>query len=519
MIVPPVPPLPKPPLTPLTPVTPLMAKPPQGPVSPILGQTTPRIFTPPKRELTPATSDGFAAVEWIKNVLGFPLLPHQEFLTIHLLELNEDGSRRFDTALILQGRQSGKTTWTAAFLLWRALMDECPEALCAAQNRAIAFEMLERAHRMLEESTNPSIRRLIPLDRTRGLMTANGKERMRLHDGTKFEVSAMGRNAGRGKSPQTLVLDELRTVDDAVEGGFASLEPTTSAQPVPLNIYLSNAGTDRSIVLNELEDRIRGQIANGEDPEIFYASYSADDDADISDVRQWAKSIPTLNRLTPEKRIATKLSNVNVFKSEYLNIRVSSLTPSLISPVTWESLGDDQTLEGYADRLCMFVDIAPTMDHATVMLAAQMADGARTRLQLALEARSTAELVQLLPGLKAALTPVRSGFFGDGPTLSLASELEALGFEKIPSSTEACAGLVEAVTSHRILHLADPMLTAHIANTQKLPASEGFRFSRKHSTGAIDGAYAAAGALFLVRTFEEEEPKPKAKLFVFTRED
>ena len=58
------------------------------------GITTPRIFTPPLRELTPETSNGFAVIEFAEKFLHVHLYPWQKWLLIHGLELLPDGSYR-----------------------------------------------------------------------------------------------------------------------------------------------------------------------------------------------------------------------------------------------------------------------------------------------------------------------------------------------------------------------------------------------------------------------------------------
>ena len=69
------------------------------------GSEVPRLFTPPLRELTPATSLGFAADKFASDVLGIDLLPWQRWLLIHALELLEDGRPRFRTVLLLVARR------------------------------------------------------------------------------------------------------------------------------------------------------------------------------------------------------------------------------------------------------------------------------------------------------------------------------------------------------------------------------------------------------------------------------
>ena len=69
----------------------------------MMGVTEPRLYTPPKRELTPDTSLGYAAIEYARTVLRKNLYPWQEWALIHALEIEGDldtGSKfRFRTSL------------------------------------------------------------------------------------------------------------------------------------------------------------------------------------------------------------------------------------------------------------------------------------------------------------------------------------------------------------------------------------------------------------------------------------
>ena len=79
----------------------------------IKGKETPRIYTPPLRELTPDTSVGFEVINFAENILKIKLHPWQKWLVIHALEVIDlpDGWRfRFRTVIVEVARQSGKTT-------------------------------------------------------------------------------------------------------------------------------------------------------------------------------------------------------------------------------------------------------------------------------------------------------------------------------------------------------------------------------------------------------------------------
>src|SRR3546814_18105149 len=74
-----------------------------------LCRTEPWRWTRPLRELRPATSYGFAVVEFARDILERPLDPWQEWLVIHAGELLPDGRPRFRKVLVLVARQNGKT--------------------------------------------------------------------------------------------------------------------------------------------------------------------------------------------------------------------------------------------------------------------------------------------------------------------------------------------------------------------------------------------------------------------------
>ena len=88
----------------------------------IYGKETPRIFTPPLRDLTPDTTLGFEVIEFAREILDIELLPWQKWLVIHALEVvddPDDGWRlRFKNVQVLVGRQNGKTTLSCVIALY-----------------------------------------------------------------------------------------------------------------------------------------------------------------------------------------------------------------------------------------------------------------------------------------------------------------------------------------------------------------------------------------------------------------
>jgi hypothetical protein len=73
----------------------------------LAGSVRPRLFTPPQRPLTRRTTKGFDVIQFAE-IIGEPLLPWQQWLVKHALELTPDGTYRFRTVLVLVARQNGK---------------------------------------------------------------------------------------------------------------------------------------------------------------------------------------------------------------------------------------------------------------------------------------------------------------------------------------------------------------------------------------------------------------------------
>ena len=74
------------------------------------GVTVPRLWTPPLRRLDRRTSKGWDVIDFARIVLGIRLYPWQQWLLVHALELDPDGSYRFSKVIVEVARQNGKTT-------------------------------------------------------------------------------------------------------------------------------------------------------------------------------------------------------------------------------------------------------------------------------------------------------------------------------------------------------------------------------------------------------------------------
>lgn len=453
----------------------------------MIGSIEPRLWTPPLRPLTPETSAGFAVIEWAENNLEIELLPHQKWLFIHALELNEDGSYRFRTVVCLKGRQNSKTTTLMVLTLWRML---CDGARLVVGTSTSIDTALEAFLATVDMATSPAI-----ADEFLRPRLANGQQCLTARNGARYKIVAANRKGARGLSVDLLVLDELREHRDW--SAWSAASKTTNARPKGQRWALSNAGDADSVVLNHL----RAAALDG-DGSIGLFEWSAPDGCDLDDRDAWAMANPALGRLISEDTLAADLATdpPNVFRTEVLCQRVETVE-TLFDLDAWADCADRAgTLASAQQRVCAAIDVAPDLRHVTLAAAAALPDG-RVRTEILAAWDTVPEARAALPALLAAVKPRRLGYAPGPAAASLGVDLRRVKTAQALTNAEvvqACGGFVEQVASRRVLHNNDPLATAHVAGATRLPVGDGFRFTR--TGGHVDAAYALALAVHLARS-------------------
>jgi hypothetical protein len=72
--------------------------------------------------------------------------------------------------------------------------------------------------------------------------------------------------------------------------------------------------------------------------------------------------------------------------------------------------------------------------------------------------------------------------------------------------TGACQEFSAQVAAHQVVHSGDALLESHIAGAKKWNTGDGWRFVRR-GVGHVDAAYAAAGAVYVLRQLPPERLK------------
>ena len=355
------------------------------------GCEEPRIFTPPLRELTPDTTLGYEVVEFARDVLGIDLLPWQRWFCVHALETVDlpDGTwrLRFRTVVLLVGRQCGKTTLGTVIALYFLYQLCVGLVLGTAQDVSNAEDIWALCVEMAQ--ANPELAEQIS-----HVWFTNGAKRLQLRGGRDYRVKAANRKAGRGKSADLVLLDELR--EHQTWEAYAALSKTGLARKNALLLCMSNAGDGTSVVLRHFRTRAHAMLGDPDgivaalgdseapadagalaDTALGLFEWSAPPDAAVDDPAAWSQGSPALGYTIelPTMRAACADDPVDVFKTECLCQWVTSAVTPPFPIGAWEAGKDDMSEIAPGSPLFFGVDVSADRLHASIAVCGKRADG------------------------------------------------------------------------------------------------------------------------------------------------
>jgi hypothetical protein len=268
---------------------------------------------------------------------------------------------------VVVARQNGKTTFTKPLILRRLLAGR--RIMHIAQVRELPRIMFEVLADAIEE-TSPDL-----LQRRRGKVIyprrGAGSESIVLANGGEYRI-ASALTGGRGFSFDDLLIDELREMDS-----FDVINSAKHAQRFsedPQTIYLSNMGTDASVILNSLVMRA------GSDPSLAYLEWSADPSYDAGDVRGWYQANPSIGHypqvlrdLEQDYRASKLAGNMAGFETEALCRKVPTMRERFVDEYAWMACRADEVTAGIKTFSAVAMD--PAGKRASAASAWQQADG------------------------------------------------------------------------------------------------------------------------------------------------
>lgn len=352
------------------------------------GCETPRIFTPPRRELTPDTSLGFAVADFADELLGIRLHPWQRWLLVHALEIEgdfeSDWTFRFRTVLVMVGRQNGKTTLGAVLSLFFLYAMRVGLVIGTAQD----LEQAEDTWAMCVEMAQAN-RELA--DEIQHVWFTNGAKRLQLKGNRDYRVRASTRKAGRGKSADLVLLDELREHQNWQ--AYSALSKTGMARDNALLWCMSNAGDATSVVLRHFRnqahaalgdpDGILGELSDVpaeeevDEETLALFEWSAPPDALPGDPNAWAQANPSLGWTITERAIrsAYKTDPKDVFLTECLCQWVTATITPPFPYQSWEAGTETDSAIAEDSPLWYGVDVSADREQASVAVCGLRDDG------------------------------------------------------------------------------------------------------------------------------------------------
>lgn len=472
----------------------------------------PRVFTPPRRRLTPKTSAGYAAIHfamWLHlqlvdtrhAELAPKLNPWQRWFLIHALELNEDGSYRFKTVLLWVARQNGKTFIVALLILFRMYVDGDAQVIGVAQKLATAKKTYEHAQKIIDA---------IPrLAKERGKTNSiNGELWFELTGGQRYWVDS-AENGGRGLTFDLVFVDEI--LKHKTFKAWSALSKTTAARRRSQLVAAANAGDMDAIVQRHLHKMAIEAIEAGDDETtmgLFW--WSPPPGMPLDSPEAWAYSNPSMNYNLPQENLFAYWASdpAPVFASEVGNVFVDSSTGGPFQPGKWLEGFDrlSKRRDGAPVYLC--IEVSGNREWAHIAFAAVRDDG-NVHVGIMRSRPGTDWVVPWLTDPERRFTPAAITFqTGGAPVSSLFSEFTDAGFEVVEwggrDLGRATGMLLDGVNLGKIFHRAQPVLDVAAGTAVMKRLGDAYVVDRMGSPGDASPLSGIAGAYWLLKNPPED---------------
>lgn len=477
----------------------------------IRGVTQPRVFTPPLREdlfTNPEASYGHGVISFARDVLGEPLDPWEEEAVIRGGELYDDGRPRFRKLLIIVARQNGKTFLLRVLALYWLFVECWSMVYGMSNNLANAARAWNAAIDTARESE------FLAADVGR-INRATSKESFMTRFKSEYCFGAPNKNAARSFSVDRLIVDELRMHTNWEVWG-ASIN-SMNAKPFGQLVAITNQGDDTGLVLDSLRKEAHEFIRTGEgDHRLGILEWSAPEGSSPTDPVALAYANPNLGRridldsLTSEGKRCLRAGGdeLDKFLTEVMCIRIRAFDGA-INPAAWEAgyvAGDLRTLKS---RLALFLDASPGPSGHIALIGAATLEDSRVRVETIRAwdgPTASTDMRRDLPGVLRRSGARKLGWMPNSEMAKFGPDLRktrigGVVVEEITSEvSEVCMSFAEQVEAGQIVYGDDQeMLTDHVTGAFKKYSGERWRFSRQ-GKGDCNGAYAAAGSVWLART-------------------
>lgn len=434
-------------------------------------------------------------------------------------------------AIVSFGRKNGKTALSAFLCLLHLVGPEARrngQLYSCAQSRdqaAILFNLMSQVVRQ-----SPDLIDWIGI-------RDSAKQMYCEELGTLYRALSADSTTAMGLSPVFVVHDELGQVRGPRFPLYSALETAAGAQDAPLSVIISTqAAQDGDLFSLLLDDALAGH-----DPETKCFLYTADEGLDPFSVEAMRQANPAYGDFLNAKELkatAATAKRMPTQEAEYRNLNLNqriAREAAFIPPAVWERNGKPPRPEDFESGVMVGLDLSRRVDLTALVYIGKGSDGCwSVRSEFfapaeGIEQRSITDHVPydlwaqqghltLTPGKTVGYEYVARRLIEINEDLGvseirydrwgmteLMGHLKMVGAEDLPvvehgqgfkDMTPALSILEEALLNERLRHGNHPILTWCAANAVvDMDPAGGRKFTKKRSTGRIDGMVALAMAM------------------------
>ncbi len=473
------------------------------------GKQTPRVSHFPRPDVARDYTAGLDALECAK-IAGRENLPWQELVVTEGMAADDVGRWIAFEVCMLVARQNGKNGGIEVVEQGWMINEPGISILHTAHEFSTALESMDKLESLIR--SHPLLENEIAQVR-RG----NGKESIRLKNGSIIRFRTRTKSGGRGFSVDRLVIDEAMIWSPASQ---AAIMPLLTTAANPQIWYLGSAADEETHEYCGKWASLRARALAGDDPKLLWLEWSAPEPPEEPAARRvwredrdnWAAANPSMDYLVTEEYIADELASFrrDLDKWEVERLSVGRWPPDIadvdVFPLDkWGALGTTSPELASVYPKAVAVDRDPVSKKWAVAGATHTNAGlAHIEIGYSQLAKAT-EVVEYLVSVVTEADPAVLVIDSRSPAAVLKPYLIEAGIEPVMTNTSelalACEGLVEAVESGRATHSDQVVLNESVTSATKRPLpGDRFAWDRKPG-GSIVQLMAATLAHWGLLTF------------------
>lgn len=419
---------------------------------------------------------GWPAVRDTCSGFGVEFDPWQDGAGRLIMSKRADGSYAATVGGVVLSipRQVGKTFLIGAIVFALCLLFPGLTVIWTAHRLRTASETFLKMQAFAQRrKINPHIAKIV---------LGSGDEEVGFTNGSRILFGARERGFGRGwDDVDVVVFDEGQILS---ENAIDDMVPATNVAANPLVIFMGTPPKEGDP--SEVFTRKRADALSGEDEDTVYIEFSADQDAEPTDRKQWAKANPSYPRRTNDASVLRMLKNLSdeSFLREALGIWAAT-DSGVFPPGSWaECMSTESDVKGVP---WFAIDVAEDRSWAAIAAAGKStADSSMIH----------ASIVDYRPGTgwvaarAAQLRKKHGGRFviaASSPAISLLSDLKEARVPCIEVTTEeqakACGKVYDLIVDRRFRHRGDrPELDYAVRHAVKRTFGDAWLFTRRKSS-------------------------------------